>query len=301
MRLHEEVMPDSHNLYLASCFHFGTLQQHKKGVENLVTQVEQDPTARLIFLGDFAEGITIDDKRYSRETADPSMPEPTLQYTEGVKFFRPIADKIKGIHAGNHDLKIAPRYGNGVKSIVCANLGAWSNRAGESLYSGYNCKYTIVDKEGKKMYKLFATHGFKSVNSSEQDDYKRYLALGKRLRSILEPMAGDCEIMAMGHTHKLIVIPPIPSIHEQHVSPKLYLTDDGKEIKQHYIHQKHMDNPDYIDGNKRWYANVGCFFKLFGHNMDSYAETKGYPPTEMGYTIIRVEDRQIKNIERVVI
>lgn len=302
MRLRTEVMPDSHKLYLISCTHFGTVQQHRKGLMEVIEKVEKDPTARLIHFGDFAEGITIDDKRWDGDTIDHEMPVPLMQWSKGAEFFRPIAEKIKGIHAGNHDLKLASRFGNGVMDTVCANIAAWSNRGHESIYSGYNCKYTMVDKEGNKMYKLFATHGFrKSITSTKEDDYERYLALGKRLKNVLEPYAGDCEIMAMGHTHKLIVVPPTPPTHKEYASPKLYLTDDGKEIKQHYIYQTHQDNPDYIDPKKRWYANVGCFFKLFGHNRDSYAETAGYAPTEMGYVIVHVEDRQIKTIERVVI
>lgn len=108
------------------------------------------------------------------------------------------------------------------------------------------------------------------------------------LKRHLKHKFGDCLLMSMGHTHKLLICSP---------NPELYLTDDGSQITQKYTRSDKADG--YIHPDHRWYINTGSFLKLYGDGVSGYAERAGYDPVELGFIVVMVRDRKIVDVRKV--
>lgn len=288
MKLLEKMLPKTHTIYLVSDSHEGTILKHRKGYKKVIKLVEEDSTAYLAHLGDLCESITVDDPRYCLQTVDPQSATPVRQYNAAMEELMPIKDKILVMLEGNHDWKLTGNYGSLIKDVICPELAG--NKDGSTIYGTYTCRLSIVDRKGKPMYKMFLTHGAGSINSSADDPVRRDANMMLSLKRKLFRKAGDCAIMAMGHTHKLIVKPPIQ---------ELYLTDDSKNIHQKYT--KASQTADFIHPDLRYYVNTGCFYKLYEEGVSGYAERAGYDPNELGYAVVKVVDGVIKDVERRVI
>lgn len=282
MQIIHKTLPADHNLFLISDLHEGTLLQSEHGLEQMIQMVLSDKHNYVAILGDLAEGITIDDKRYDPATNDDRVPTPLLQYKSLVELFKPIKERIVVVLEGNHDYKISARFGNGVRDIFCSGLNV--------PFGTYSTKLTVNDKRGKLQYKAYLTHGYGNVNSTADDPVRQEANMFLSLKRKLAPKAGDCAVMACGHTHKLLVKPPIS---------KLYLADDGAKIKQHYTKADYT--AEYIDPDLRWYANTGSFYKNFHMGESGYAERFGYNPTELGFCISEVRNGNIDNIRKVIL
>lgn len=282
MQIIHKTLPTDHNLYLISDIHEGTLLQHEHGIEQMIQMVLSDKSNYVAILGDLAEAITIDDKRYDPATTDDRVPTPLQQYKSLVELFRPIKERIVVVLEGNHDYKISARFGNGVRDIFCSGLNV--------PFGTYSCKLAVGDRKGKAQYKAYLTHGFRSISSSADDPVRREANMQLSLKRILHKKAADVSLMAMGHTHKLIVKPPIS---------ELYLTDDGSKIKQHYTKADYTS--DYIPPDLRWYCNVGSFYKTFHMGESGYAERFGFDPHELGFCIVEVCGGNINNVRKVIL
>ena len=284
MKLLEKMLPKTHKIVFVSDSHEGTILKHRKGYRKVIKMVADDSTMYLAHLGDLIEGITVDDPRYCMQTTDPQASTPVRQYRQALEELMPIKDKILVMLEGNHDWKISGRYGSLIKDVVCPELAG--NKDGSTIYGTYSCKLSIVDRKGDLMYKMFLTHGAGSINSSADDPVRREANMLLSLKRKLFRKAGDCAIMAQGHTHKLLVKPPIP---------ELYLTDDSKNIHQRYTKSNHT--AEFIPPDLRYYVNTGCFYKLYEMGVSGYAERAGYDPNELGYVVVTVVDGVIKSVE----
>ena len=282
MQIIHKTLPTDHNLYLISDTHEGTLLQHTHGIERMIQAVLEDKNNYVAILGDLAEGITIDDKRYDPATTDDRVPTPLQQYRSLVEMFKPIKERIVVVLEGNHDYKISARFGNGVRDIFCSGLNV--------PFGTYSCKLAIGDKRGKLQYKAYLTHGYGNINSTADDPVRQEANMFLALKRKLAPKAGDCALMAMGHTHKLLVKPPIS---------RLYLADDGVKVKQHYTKADYRS--EYIDPDLRWYLNTGSFYKNFHMGESGYAERFGYNPTELGHIVTEVRNGNIDNVRKVIL
>jgi predicted phosphodiesterase len=277
-----KTLPTDHNLYLISDTHEGTLLQHEHGIERMIQAVLEDKNNYVAILGDLAEGITIDDKRYDPATTDDRVPTPLQQYRSLVEMFKPIKERIVVVLEGNHDYKISARFGNGVRDIFCSGLNV--------PFGTYSCKLAVNDRKGKLQYKAHLTHGYGNVNSTADDPLRQEANMLLSLKRKLHKKAGDCAFHAMGHTHKLLVKSPIS---------KLYLADNGEKIKQHYTKADYT--AEYIDPDLRWYVNTGSFYRNFHMGESGYAERFGYDPTELGYAVVEVMNSDIKEIRKVIL
>ena len=139
------------------------------------------------------------------------------------------------------------------------------------------------------MFNHFAGHGWKSVNSTVEPPERAKVNMQIALKNALKAQAGDCLLMSMGHTHKLLVKPPIS---------QLYIEAEEDILVQKYTSAKKHDgfiHPDY-----RWFVNTGSFLKLYGPE-SGYAERAGYPPNELGFAVVEIRGGEIEAIKRVVV
>lgn len=277
MKLITRTLPNSHNFFLWGDVHDGSVLSSKHGWNTLINLMssEYDGCSNNFGAegGDMIEAIMIDDRRYSPEKL--TEPLPLEQVKEAVRKREPIKDKLLYLLDGNHERSLW-KFGNLTKEIA-SQLG--------TEYGTYTTKLTVNDKNGKLMYKLFDTHGVKGITSSADDPVRRKTNQKLILKRHLKHKAGDCVVMVKHHVHKLIVCKP---------ELELYLTDDGKKIKQQYTHWGQTE--PYIHPDARWYGCAGSFLKLYGDGMSGYAEVAEYDPVELGFLCLIVRDRKIQEL-----
>lgn len=285
MEILSKELPIDHDLILFSDTHEGTILQETHSMMVVRERIRKEKNTYCAFGGDWAEAIMVDDKRYSPDT--DKKDGPLKQYKHGEDFFRPIAAKTLFFLLGNHDWVLSCKYGNYIKEILCKNLGI--------PYGTYTTKLSVKDKKGNQSYKLFYTHGAKSIYSTADDPIRREANMLLQLKRRLQMKAGDCEVMSMAHTHKLLVSPPMAS---------LYLHDEDGKIHSAYTEP---GTGKWIHPDHRWFINTGSFLRLYtagmgeGEAVSGYAERFALDPTEIGYAVIECRGGKIKNIRKEVV
>jgi hypothetical protein len=270
------------DIYQLSDIHEGNSLASLNDVRAVVDEIASKDNAYCIFGGDEIDAIIVDDIRYKPESC--TEPIPLLQCKNVVKMFAPIKDKILLWLYGNHPMKLW-RFGNLTKDIILKDLGI------QHVYGGFSSKLSLYDEQKKLMFKVYATHGRRIINSGAGDPKMQVQNKLRVLRRHLEQMAGDALVMQKSHAHQLLVSEP---------ERQLYLVDDGKRIRQRYTVSSETGR-DYIPPYLRWYVCTGSFLKTFGIGVVSYSEALEYSPVEIGYTVMEIRNRQLVNIRKVVV
>lgn len=284
MQLLKKILPPTHRLILTSDWHLGSVLFSDHAVCDIVDRVKNEPNTYIAIGGDLIEAICVDDKRF--DIATNKRAAPLEQAKAIIELLMPIKEKILFILCGNHEYALH-RYGDIIKDIICEQLGV--------DYGTYSCKCLIRMEDvlgiEPSFYKLFYTHGARSLTSTADDPIRRLANMQLSLKRMLMHKAADCEIMAMGHTHKLLVAEPAAS---------LYLVDDGHKIQQCYTGP---GDEEYIHPDHRWYCNTGSMMRLYapGLGVSGYAERFGFDPVELGYCEVVVEAGQIARVEKRVV
>ena len=277
MRLLSCNLPSNHNIFLFGCTHEGATLRSARGWNVLLNAInspyEECSNNSWVDMGDQIEAIMVDDKRSDEDKLKEALP--LAQRKMAIKNREPIKSKGLAVLDGNHTRKLW-RFGNLAKEIADEL---------EVEYGTWTCKLSIRDKNDNLMYKIFATHGRKTIGSTADDSIRRIANQELQLKRHLKFKAGDCAVMVKGHTHKLIVSPP---------RFELFLTDDGKKIKQNYT--SWGQNEEYIHPDARWYGNTGSFLTLYGQDTSGYAEIAEYDPVELGFLVLVVRDRKIVSL-----
>lgn len=280
MRLLEAVLPRDHDLYFIGDDHEGALAQYTSALDKTITRIAKDPKAFLIHMGDLCETLEVNHPYYDPrtltkdDTGNPSIPY--YQVKMQAARYGIVASKMIAALDGNHEDRAKNTY---------PLIQDFLERIGRpEIYGGYTCKVSIRDDQGNLQYKIFAFHGRKLAESRAGSERQKEANRAEQLKRVLFPLAGDCVLQAIGHTHRLIVVKPIK---------RLYLTDDGKRIKQNYIQA--IQNANYIDPDSRYYLNTGTFLRTQLLNTDTYSEKRGYPPTKIGYPIVKVRNGIIRD------
>ncbi len=280
MRLLEAVLPRDHDLYFIGDDHEGALAQHTSALDKTIARIAKDPRAYLIHLGDLCETLDVQHPYYDPRTLvkDETGNPLTAYYqtkNQAIRYL-PVAQKMIASLDGNHEKRA---------EHVFPIIESFLERIGrQEVYGGYTCKVSIRDENGNLLYKVFAYHGRSLAESRAGSERQKEANRAEQLKRVLAPLAGDCAVMAMGHTHRLMAVKPIK---------RLYLTDDGKKIQQNYIQA--VQNADYIDPDSRYYLNTGTFLRTQLLNIDTYGELRGYPPTKIGYPIVKVRNGIIQD------
>jgi len=291
MKLLTKTIPRTCNIYLAGDEHVGADLRHKHGCSELVKLIEADPLGYLVHHGDSIEAITINDKRYDRRSLDSTASTPMLQCRSVIEQYKPIKDKILAWLIGNHEFSLLSRMEEDyTREVICHEL---TDGNPDSIYGTYMAHITYVDEDGNELFKHLAWHGAGQVNSVRENPTDRYIATQKSLKRKLYRKAGDCSLMSMGHTHKIIVTPPSVTM------PDLYIVASGKKLVQRYTSVE--QGVGFVHPDSRWYVNTGSFLKLYGDGVSGYAERAGYDPLELGFAIVRVIEGRIAAIDRIIL
>lgn len=282
MKIISVELPENHKLAFVGDTHEGTLLCNKTGIKKAIDYIRSDPLIWVCFMGDAIEAIVpIDDPRYDPSTIDSKIPVPLLQANQVINDFNPIKDKLLVWLLGNHEYKIR-RFGN-LAEYIADEL--------DCPYGTYTCKMVVKNSEsGEVMYRVFLWHGAGSVRSKLSDPMERLHTKRRSLKRKLFLKEGDCDLMAMGHTHQLIHV---------HPQDELFLYGDSFH-KQGYT-EAFTNDKNWIPPDRRWYINTGGFFKAYEDGISSYVEMTDCDPIELGFMTATVECGKITSVKPIII
>ncbi len=285
LELIQRQLPLNHNLFMFGDTHIGTVLCYYSGIEKLIEMMESPydglPPSRNygIHMGDAIEGILIDDPRFRPDTTE--TPFPMKQINKFVELMQPIKSRLITVLEGNHEQKLW-RFGN-LNAMICEKLGV--------VPGTFSAKITITARNRKRhLYKIFAIHGRKGINSTADSPHRRKSNMGLILQRHLRDKAGDCVLMAKAHVHKLLLLEP---------ENRLYLIDKERRFQQKYTHSE--PNEEYIHPDHRWYICTGGFYKMYKLGTNTYVELGEYDPVELGFMVVKVREGKIVGIDKVVV
>lgn len=269
-------LPRSFEIIAGSCDHIGSIMCHRDGILYAVDYVASKPNRFMLRLGDAIEAICTDDKRYNappRHLQAKEEPIPLLQAKDAIDIYKPISGQILAWLIGNHCRKLS-RFGNLAK-YMADELSV--------PYGTESCRLVLKNK-GRSLFNMFAMHGNKIFTSNAKDYEQREANKKASLKLYLQEQMGDCAIMLCGHAHWIGIVPP---------ANRLYFVDSPESVKHEYL--KGSTSIGYIQPDQRWYACCGSARKSRLDGYDDYAQN--YPPVELGFVKIIVEDGEIVKLE----
>jgi hypothetical protein len=233
------------------------------------------------FMGDGIEAVQSDDKRFQWDMTNPAYFIPLQQKDAMIDLYKPIAKRGLAWLGGNHEFKLQ-RFGD-LAAEAAKGLGI--------PYGGCACKLLLEDRHGP-IAKLYLCHPNRiTIRSAAKDWEQRQANMMAAVKRFLVDKASDCVVMALPHTHKLIVVEP---------SKKLVIYDDGARLRQAYL-EGDNSMPRYIDPDQRWYVNTGSYLRTMILDHDGYPERSGYDPVEIGHAVIEIRDRKVVAVRKVTI
>lgn len=284
MQFINRTVPANFNLFFFGDCHIGTLLHHSDGldqfIDTLANPYDNVKHNVAIGMGDYIEAIDHSDKRFDVHSVDLGKIRPDQQMDCFIEKMRPVSKKIITLLDGNHEAKLT-KYHNYVAD-ACDKLNV--------PYGTYSAVTTFARRNEDYMFKSYATHGYGTINSIADDPERFEANLNLSLKRKLKNKVGDVAVACMGHTHKLLIAKP---------KKRLYLTSDGSDLKQHYT--KSDQAAQYIHPDHRWYINTGSFVRLFLKGVSGYAERAMYDPMEIGFAVVKVRDKQIIDVDKVLV
>lgn len=288
MELITKKVPIDFNYFLFSCTHFGSMFHYERGWDVLVDMMHSkiDGLSEKHNLGlhhgDVADFIdTPKDPRFSLEEYQGEKSLFLAQLYESKRRLSCLKGKLVTILEGNHEFVKKHVVGNITKDF-CKHL--------DVPFGGWSCKVTFKNMRGHYMFKHYATHGSKPLNSRAHPAIRRRVNLQIQLRDRLEGKAADCGLMSRAHTHVCERVKPENSF---------YFADDGKHI---VVNQLKTDfTQEHIPPDLRWYVSAGAFYKQYaiGKDVTSYAERRDYDPLPLGFQVVKIRNKKIVEIEPV--
>lgn len=242
------------NVYVFSCNHTGAVGVDHQRLAKDIRYVADDEWSRWVHLGDTAECITSDDRRFKHDQLDPRYHVECpidLQVTDTVSTFEPIADKGIVIVRGNHEGKYIKKSESNPARRVADNLGV--------EYGGVTAliKMQLVSRNGSVWEPtIMAFHGT-GTNATTLPGKIGYL--------IKKSAPFRCDVAVMGHVHSKICC------------------NAGVELD---IDKEAMKLREY----DRAYGVTGTYLKTYfvqDEGEAGYGEERLYPPSALG--CIRVQ------------
>jgi hypothetical protein len=280
-------MPNDFELVLFGDNQLGNIASASDKFQECIQYICAEPTRYGIHMGDAADAFWVDDHRFDPTTCKSP---PLEQLKAVVTMLSPLAKtgRLLTVLKGNHEKALELKVGDFTK-MICEEL----RKISENQYpiaGTYTHKLEFIHEDGKLLFKGYFTHGRKSLTSVSPDPHRRRAYLQYRLKRLLEDMAGDCLLMARGHSHIVLVTPPIPT---------LYLTSERGKLKQYYTKAGTGKTGEYIPPEHRWYGCTGSFLRSQVLDVETYSEQAEYPPTELGYLVAVVKDRSVVDLREV--
>uniref|UniRef100_A0A6M3IGW1 Calcineurin-like phosphoesterase n=1 Tax=viral metagenome TaxID=1070528 RepID=A0A6M3IGW1_9ZZZZ len=238
------------HLHCLGDIHAGTKHCAEEKIKAKVKEIEKDPFAFWIGMGDYGEFITGNDPRWDIAViSDWVRPDDIAESQREwiVNLFRPIARKGIGLLEGNHEDAMRTHFKGDVQSHLCKDLGLPN--------LGYSCFVRLCfnrTKTDAQQFKCHFQHGSGSAITEGGKIQRLYRGL----------TAFDAHIYGMGHVHDVT----------SRNFPYLGLADN-----------------DEIKDLTRAAAITGCWVRTYSQGIRAnYAEKKGYSPSRLGSPVFNI-------------
>ena len=238
---------DTWSLYPIGDLHKGHVGHDKFKLRKVVKEIEDNPNARWIGMGDYGEYIDWLDKRFDPDTVDKDMR--VFEFKDIaqalnqriIKDLEPIKDKCIGLLRGNHEKVYTDR-----KSFDPAN----------DLAERFNVKYlgyesmtriSVKGPDGKRRYSLvvFAHHGFGGGKKP-----------GSHANNMLDMVTGyEADLYILNHNHRIITM---------------------KSVRQH------LNSSGNLVNKVQAFINGGSFLNMKQDGIEGYEVKKGLLPLPVG-------------------
>ena len=187
------------SIYGLTDFHAGNKTFDEGNLRDTIAEIQSNPFARTFLLGDLCEFIGRLDKRFAME----AIPDRFIRDMDNlfmaqadyvIELLLPIADKIIGMHGGNHEEAILRYHSFDPHAYIVARL---SEKLGRPIVNlGYGAAFTRLKiKRGKHSDVII----FHTAHGTGGGEYKG--AKANRLQRLLAKFQAD--IYLRGHTHEL--------------------------------------------------------------------------------------------------
>lgn len=248
--------PDILNIYPIGDIHAGSIACAEEEAKKQVDKILNDKFGYVIGMGDYADCIIKDDKRFqtnglAKWVEADNIVESQLNFVYNL--FLPVKNKIICLLTGNHEETIHDKYQNNFTLNLARKLGV--------RYAGYQCfinlhtqRYNSQDKHG---YRIHAWHG----DGAAQTEGARMMRLMRLVNDI------EADIYLMGHLHAVT----------KHTPDRL-VCRNGK-----------------VKSMRLLATMTGAWLKGYAQSPDlehplspSYIEKKGYKPSRLGCPVIHI-------------
>jgi hypothetical protein len=277
VNIFQKKVPNDFNLWCIGDFHIGTVAFAEKPFLNMIKDIKSDSKAKVVGLGDYVEGRSVDHPYFEFNNLDVNSPIAYKQAEVVVKYLDPIRKKILILLEGNHD-RYSRNYMGLVENIICKDLGV--------DFGTWSC---IIDF-GK--FKGHFTHGSdrrSPVRSMSPISSRSQLNERLSLINILSaPNFGDCVINTCGHYHRMITYNP--SDYDD-----LCLLVKGNELQETYKTPSH--GADIIPPFERFYASSGAWLKSYVNGISTYGERAMFKAVSIGCIVYEIRGGKVKNVE----
>lgn len=268
---------DSFTLWGIGDIHKGAPGCEWDRVKRDVKKIEDDPHSFWVGLGDYADFITVKDKRFDADHLDNeaklNIGRLGNYYMETIRdLFQPITHKCIGLIYGNHEEKFMIHNEQAdLHGWLCTELGVPNLKycaIKDLVFVRRKCKSPkIIEERGNinestaRSFRCFFHHG---AGGS--------VTPGGKLKKLLDFMSmfPDCDIYMVGHTHESIG-KRMPVISVDQTCTKLVERQKIGTI-------------------------CGSYLKTYTQGKTSYGEKKAYAPTSLGPSrvFIHPETRELR-------
>jgi hypothetical protein len=241
-------------IYPLGDLHAGSPNCDEDRFETEVSDIHNNPFARWIGIGDMADCITPNDKRFDMKCLAKWVDEDDIvesQRKRIVDMLKPIAGKCLCYLSGNHEETIHKIHQNNISQHICDDLGI--QFGGFSSFIALNFRRIKPDSQSSvNQVLVHARHG---SGAAQQE--------GARIMSLMRLVnAFTADIYLMGHLHCIATYCP---------------------------ERLEMDKNYHIRAKRLVAAITGSWLKAYQQGAGvSYAEMKGYKPTQIGCPIITI-------------
>ena len=276
-------MPGSYKLVFGGDTHAfveGFAWDHAK---KYIQYIKKDKNTFWTCHGDVIDYMSPQDKRFkfrmgiSQGTDTRTLPladRASDQLDQFLSFFSPIGDKCVEVGLGNHEDRI-------INIMNPAKI----------ISEKWNCQWgTPMTVLTLPQFKAFLWHPFHFViNMQAGDPQQRYTNECMRIRRGMryKPGSADCEVSIMNHIHKIRISPPI-------CRSQLLLSAEGGKFKSFHPEMTKVKDPktgkQYYPEEYRWFASTGAMYGYYVDNDYTYAETRNYDPTDLGWIEAEVKN-----------
>lgn len=269
------------NVFWMGDEHVGNSGISEHSVAEFISAVKRKKNSFIINMGDNLESINVKDKRYSVDVHGSKGSRLQAQRDGYIKLFDSIGDKFLTVMDGNHEMKFQNDF-----------------QPNKDIADKFNSVYVngTMAKIIFPEFRVCAWHGSGTIRSRSGDELQRKtneaIGLKRKLRNL---PAHDCEIIACGHFHKLILHEPTDKLTVMTDRDKLELAARYSEPGRIYFDKE--KDLYRIPEDDKWYICTGSFLRGYMEGISSYVEEFGMGVTELGWVEMEVKNGKPYKIE----